>query len=122
MNRDMGALVRAVVKDMQWNRSVEKIAKRQDVSVEVVEQILQIYTTHPGITTDGILNRDLYDASRDHYRWDTEPAAGLADEGGVRWRAGVLDIFLKMSVIKVVNYPKISDSSKRGKQECGGEG
>ena len=57
MNRDMGALVRAVVKDMQWNRSVEKIAKRQDVSVEVVEQILQIYTTHPGITTDGILNR-----------------------------------------------------------------
>ena len=57
MGRDMGALVRAVVKDMQWNRSVEKIAKRQDVSVEIVEQILQIYTTHPGITTDGILNR-----------------------------------------------------------------
>ena len=57
MSRDMGALVRAVVKDMQWNRSVEKIAKRQDVSEEVVEQILQIYTTHPGITTDGILNR-----------------------------------------------------------------
>ena len=57
MNRDMGALVRAVVKDMQWNRPVEKIAKRQDVSVEVVEQILQIYTTHPGITTDGILSR-----------------------------------------------------------------
>ena len=57
MSRDMGALVRAVVKDMQWNRPVEKIAKRQDVSEEVVEQILQIYTTHPGITTDGILNR-----------------------------------------------------------------
>ena len=57
MGRDMGALVRAVVKDMQWNRSVEKIAKRQGASEEVVEQILQIYTTHPGITTDGILNR-----------------------------------------------------------------
>ena len=57
INRDMGTLVQAVVKDMQWNRPVEKIAKRQDVSVEVVEQILQIYTTHPGITTDGILNR-----------------------------------------------------------------
>ena len=40
MSRDMGALVRAVVKDMHWNRSVEKIAKRQDVSEEVVEQIL----------------------------------------------------------------------------------
>ena len=57
MSRDMGALVRAVVKDMQWNRPVEKIAKKHDVYVEVVEQILQIYTTHPGITTDGILNR-----------------------------------------------------------------
>ncbi len=57
MSRDMGALVRAVVKDMQWNKPVEKIAKKLDVSEEVVEQILQIYTTHPGITTDGILNR-----------------------------------------------------------------
>ena len=36
---------------------MEKIAKKHDVSVEVVEQILQIYTTHPGITMDGILNR-----------------------------------------------------------------
>lgn len=57
MDRDMGALVRAVVKDMQWNRPVEKIAKRQGVPEEVVEQILKIYTTHPSITTVGILNR-----------------------------------------------------------------
>ena len=48
MDRDMGALVRAVVKDMQWNRPVEKIAKKHDVSEEVVEQILQIYTTRSG--------------------------------------------------------------------------
>ena len=57
MYRDMGSLVQGIVKDMQWNKPVEKIAKKHDVSVEVVEQILQIYTTHPGITTDGILNR-----------------------------------------------------------------
>ena len=57
MDRDMGALVSAIVKDIQWNRPVEKRARRQNVSVEVVEQILQIYTTHPGISTDGILNR-----------------------------------------------------------------
>ena len=31
----MGALVRAVVKDMQWNKPVEKIAKKHDVSEEV---------------------------------------------------------------------------------------
>ena len=29
MGRDMGALVRGIVKDMQWNRSVEKIAKKK---------------------------------------------------------------------------------------------
>ena len=57
MDRDMGSLVQGIVKDMQWDKPVEKIAKKHDVSVEVVEQILQIYTTHPGITTDGILNR-----------------------------------------------------------------
>ena len=57
MDRDMGSLVQGIVKDMQWNKPVEKIAKKHDVSVDVVEQILQIYTTHPGITTDGILNR-----------------------------------------------------------------
>ena len=57
MDRDMGFLVQGIVKDMQWNKAVEKIAKKHVVSVEVVEQILQIYTTHPGITTDGILNR-----------------------------------------------------------------
>ena len=57
MDRDMGSLVQGIVKDMQWNKPVEKIAKKHDVSVEVVEQILQIYTTHPVITTDGILNR-----------------------------------------------------------------
>ena len=57
MDRDMGALVQGIVKDMQWNKPVEKIAKKHDVSVEVVEQILQIYATHPRITTDGILNR-----------------------------------------------------------------
>ncbi len=39
MNRDMGALVRAVVKEMQWNKPVEKIAKKHDVSEEVVEHM-----------------------------------------------------------------------------------
>ena len=39
MDRDMGALVRAAVKDMQWNRPVEKIAKRQGVSEEIVEDM-----------------------------------------------------------------------------------
>jgi len=39
MDRDMGSLVQGIVKDMQWNKPVEKIAKKHDVSVDVVEHM-----------------------------------------------------------------------------------
>lgn len=55
--RDMDKLIRAIMKDMKANRTVDRIAGRNKVSVEFVNQILQIYTTHPGIDVDGILNR-----------------------------------------------------------------
>ena len=42
---------------MNANRTVDKIAIRNRVDKELVEEILQIYTTHPGIDVDGILNR-----------------------------------------------------------------
>ena len=44
MDRDMGALVRAVVKDMQWNRPVEKIAKRQGVPEESMGMVSALST------------------------------------------------------------------------------
>lgn len=56
-SRDMDKLIRAIMKDMKANRTVDKIAVRNKVSVDFVNQILQIYTTHPGIDVDGILNR-----------------------------------------------------------------
>lgn len=55
--KDMDKLIRAIMKDMKANRTVDKIAMRNKVSVDFVNQILQIYTTHPGIDVDGILNR-----------------------------------------------------------------
>lgn len=55
--KDMDRLIRAIIKDMRSNRPVDKIAARNKVSVDFVNQILQIYTTHPGIDVDGILNR-----------------------------------------------------------------
>ncbi|MBR1852776.1 MAG: metallophosphoesterase family protein [Lachnospiraceae bacterium] len=55
--RDMDKLIRAIMKDMKANRTVDKIAVRNKVSVDFVNQILQLYTTHPGIDVDGILNR-----------------------------------------------------------------
>ena len=55
--KEMDILIKQIIKDMDANRTVDKIAERNHVSKELVEEILQIYTTHPGIDLDGILNR-----------------------------------------------------------------
>ena len=57
---ELDKVIRNVVKDMKANRPVEQIAKRNEVEVRLVEDILQIYTTHPGIDLDGILDRLSY--------------------------------------------------------------
>ena len=53
-------VIKSVVKDMNANKTVEQIAKRNGVEIQLVEDILQIYTTHPGIDIDGILDRLSY--------------------------------------------------------------
>lgn len=53
-------VIKAIIKDMNANRSVEQIAERNKVDREFVEDVLQIYTTHPGIDMDGILDRLKY--------------------------------------------------------------
>ena len=55
--KDMDKFIKSIIKDMNMGREVETIAKRNQVELEFVNQILQIYTTHPGIDVDGILNR-----------------------------------------------------------------
>ena len=55
--KEMDKLIKSVIKDMQANRTVEQIAERNRIQEELVREILQIYTTHPGIDIDGILNR-----------------------------------------------------------------
>ena len=56
-NIELDKVIRGVVKDMDANRPVAKIAERNHIEIGLVEDILQIYTTHPGIDTDGILDR-----------------------------------------------------------------
>ena len=53
----MDIIIKNIVKDMNANKTVDKIAQRNRVDKALVEEILQIYTTHPGIDVDGILNR-----------------------------------------------------------------
>ena len=57
MKPELDKVIRAIIKDMKANRTVEQIARRNTVEKEFVENVLQIYTTHPGIDTDGILDR-----------------------------------------------------------------
>lgn len=53
-------VIKAIIKEMNANRQVEQIAERNKVDREFVEDVLQIYTTHPGIDMDGILDRLKY--------------------------------------------------------------
>ena len=57
MKTEIDKQIKAIIKDMNANRPVEKIAERNNVDKEFVEDVLQIYTTHPGIDMDGILDR-----------------------------------------------------------------
>ncbi len=56
-NLELDKVIKSVIKDMNANRPVEKIAERNHIEIGLVEDILQIFTTHPGIDMDGILDR-----------------------------------------------------------------
>lgn len=55
--KEMDKLIRSIIKDMNRNMTVERISERNRVEKDLVEEILQIHTTHPGIGVDGILDR-----------------------------------------------------------------
>ena len=60
MKPELDKVIRAIIKDMNANRTVDQIAKRNNVEKQFVEDVLQIYTTHPGIDMDGILDRLMF--------------------------------------------------------------
>ena len=55
--KEMDKVIKNIIKDMDAGKSVGKISERNRIERRLVEEILQIYTTHPGIDVDGILNR-----------------------------------------------------------------
>ncbi len=55
--KEMDKLIKNIIKDMDAGKTVEKISEHNRVEKNLVEEILQIYTTHPGIDVDGILIR-----------------------------------------------------------------
>ncbi len=57
VGRDLSEVVKLVVKEFKKGSPVDAIAKKCGISMELTEQICRMYSTHPGIDVDGILNR-----------------------------------------------------------------
>ena len=49
--------IEVVVRDTERGLSVESIAKKHVVDPALVEQIVRLYVTHPGVTVDGIMTK-----------------------------------------------------------------
>ena len=55
--KDLHRLITQIIKEIVTGKTVEQIAKKHRVKEELVDQICRIYTTHPGVDVEGILNR-----------------------------------------------------------------
>ena len=49
--------IEIVVRDTQKGLSVDTIARRRGLDPVLVEQIVRLYVTHPGVTVDGIMTK-----------------------------------------------------------------
>ena len=49
--------IEVIVKDTEKGLSVETIAKKRGLDPALVEQIVRLYVTHPGVTVDGIMTK-----------------------------------------------------------------
>ena len=49
--------IEIVVRDTQKGLSVDSIAKKHKLDPALVEQIVRLYVTHPGVTVDGIMTK-----------------------------------------------------------------
>lgn len=54
---DMKTVIETVVAETQKNKSVEQIARKHHLETALVEQIVRLYVTHPGVTVEGILTK-----------------------------------------------------------------
>ena len=54
---DIHKQIEVVVKDTQKGLSVQTIADKRGLDPVLVEQIVRLYVTHPGVTTDGIMTK-----------------------------------------------------------------
>ena len=54
---DIHKQIEVIVRDTQKGLSVESIAQKHGLDHDLVEQIVRLYVTHPGVTVDGIMTK-----------------------------------------------------------------
>lgn len=54
---DLKKTIEEVISETQKGRSVEKISRKYNLDPTVVEQIVRLYVTHPGVDADGIMTK-----------------------------------------------------------------
>ena len=54
---DMRTVIEAVVSETKKSKSVEEIARKHRLETALVEQIVRLYVTHPGVTVEGIMTK-----------------------------------------------------------------
>ena len=54
---DIHRQIEVVVKDTEKGLSIQSIAEKRGLDPVLVEQIVRLYVTHPGVTTDGIMTK-----------------------------------------------------------------
>ena len=54
---DIRKVIETTVREIQRGRSVDAIARKYGVDPSLVEQIVRLYVTHPGVTADGIMTK-----------------------------------------------------------------
>ena len=54
---DIHKQIEVIVKDTQKGLPVRAIAEKRGLDPALVEQIVRLYVTHPGVTTDGIMTK-----------------------------------------------------------------
>lgn len=56
-DKDMRQQIEVVVRETQKGQTVDAIAKKHGIESTLVEQIVRLYVTHPGVTVDGIMTK-----------------------------------------------------------------
>ena len=53
----MKSMIETVVAETQKRKSMEEIARKHKLEIKLVEQIVRLYVTHPGVTADEIMTK-----------------------------------------------------------------